>query len=411
MRMIWDLPLSWLLLPLKLILVVPFYILQQIRNLIKKKNPKYWGKEVSPIRNYWDVLIDQLKASPVYEDESISLYTLCVPINSKPSGDNHHTAHQCMRQGLWVNLMSRFRGGAKDKEIIALEKHWHNGELARGYSIDKFGKYHFNHDEVSGDMLAGFVLGYVSEPKKLAYTMIKIGEHLVKNKGLLSMGRVSKRANFLPGWQFGSETPMPVGAQNITYLVGLKCAIDAYSYYSKEDRKILGLNSYWTIKLEYLKRFYLYLDCLTILMPTVGVWFRRGYNNDNCCIHFAYVGTQVSSFIERLIYEISLIYTWSLAWPWLNGFHTGMAYEATGLITESYMNRCRAYAEDFIDIYTGTQYGPNNKVPAPYWPQDPEKRTFDEFLCDENQEYDRSTGKRKYRSTIGQIAQILWTRQ
>jgi hypothetical protein len=409
MRFLWDLPVSWILLPIKILAVIPFYLIIQVRNFSKKKNNRYWKDGASPVRNHWDIVLDLMSKSPIIKTTSHSLYVNRAPITRKLDGQNHETAHQCMRQGLWVNLSNRISGKANHSEVLALEAHF-NFELSRGYKISQDGKLsEFNFDNVSGDMLAGWCMGYLGAKADLAYSTIRLAEHLVRYKGLLSNGKISTKANFKPGFQFEkSVSPLPVGAQNLTYLAVLKCALDAYKGYGKLDREILKLNSCWRIKIEYWLRFYVYLDFLTVLMPTVSIWFKRAYNNDNCCMQFAYVCGSLSSGFEKKIYQASILYTWSLSWPWLNGFFSGMAKDLTGLISDSYMKRCQKYAEDFDGIVTGGKFIASKK-PAKYWPIDPWDLAFDEFVCDEAQEYDRFAGKRQYRSTIGQVANLVYS--
>ena len=178
-------------------------------------------------------------------------------------------------------------------------------EFHRGYYIKKDGiidRQSFN--PVSGDCVVGHCFAYVHQIEGMELEMASIAHHCIKNQGLKTAGVVSSVANFLPGIQGKpSETPVTVGAQHITYLTVVRCGMDAVKRLSPEMRRFRGIPSYGYFAWHYYKRLFIYGAFLSVMFPTVGVWWRRSYNNDVICMMAAYVLHKLSSNrLEKLIY-------------------------------------------------------------------------------------------------------------
>ena len=114
------------------------------------------------------------------------------------------------------------------------------------------------------------------------------------------------------------------------------------------------------------------------------------------------------SWFERLVYRISIAYTWSLSWVWLNGFFSGIMDEVNGLPQE-YMDRCLVYALDcgkfdYAMVDTGKTQEPLN------YPIEPRARQMGEFLPEQPQDFIYlQTDTPSYHSTLGQLMMILWS--
>jgi hypothetical protein len=336
------------------------------------------------------------------------LYPLRISFGTKPTGFNHNLDHMASRQGVWVALLSEL-GLVEESRCAAnvLRSCVKNMELSRGYHIVSGIPQNHSTQPVSGDMLIGFCLGYLYEPQAMAPEMIAIGWNLLEHKGLTTNGVVSKVANFKPGINT-SSAPVPVGAQDITYLCGLRCAMDASSRYGggKENSLL-----YKNLRKKYWLRFWLYGGFITCLFPTAGTWFKRGYNNDNVVLQSGFILRRlVSNWFERLVFTCSIIFTWSLSWPWLNSFFTGICKSATaGYIPgRRYCLRAARYAVDFRTVFASMHQ--ENKAKAPYWPVDPDRINPGEFLCDEDQETMR-WGRVRYHSTLGQLANLAFIKR
>lgn len=412
MRMLWDLPLTWLLMPVKILALLLLWTVQQARNFYVPKNPRYWNQTTDP---YTDTDLAEAAArlygrAPVHVEDYINLYALRISPGIKPTGFNHNTDHMASRQGVWVGVLQELGFATPSKHAAnVLRRCVHGMELFRGYHIVSGKPRNYNQQPVSGDMLIGFCMGYLYHPERMAPEMIALGWNLLEHKGLTNHGTISKRANFRPGIN-RSVAPVPVGAQDITYLCGLRCALHAAEKYGAVTNETNLLTK--SLRREYRIRFWLYGGFLTCLMPTAGIWFKRGYNNDNVCIESGFILRQlVSNWFERTTFTCSVLWCWSLSWPWLNGYFTGLCMAATKgkAPGADYCRRAGRYAVDFSNTFTSVYI--SKESPAPYWPLDVTMRNAGEFLCDEDQEVARKAGGPKYQSVLGQLADIAYLRK
>jgi len=415
-RWIWDIPLSWILMFIYIPLVLIIALVQHVRNFTFKKNSKYWFKGIRfPSRDYRDVLYDLYYHSPIYKENGHHLYVCRVPFDLKPDGMNHNTDHSALRHGTYLAIMKKI-GVVTESMVRSQNSHYNasSDEFHRGYYVKEDGTIdHQSFNPVSGDCVVGHCFAYSHHRDDMELDMASIAYHCIKNQGLKTNGVISSVANFLPAIQGKpSETPVVVGAQNITYLAVVRCGMDAIKRLSPEMIRFRGLPSYRYFAWNYYKRLIIYGGFLSIMFPTVGVWWRRSYNNDVICMMSAYVLHKLSSNrLEKILYGISGFYIWSLSWPWLNGFFSGLLREMLGKFpTETYMNRCLLWAIDLAEVKYGN-IGPKEK--SKEWPIDPTRLEFDEFAPErshEDQYSDPSKVQYIYRDNVGQLAMLVWSK-
>ena len=363
----------------------------------KSKNKQFWTKSNDiDLSGAIEPLYDK---SPIYESSINRLYCLRVPLGRRANAICHNRDHQCARQGVFAANLARL--GIKDnKHFMSLKHHVLKDELRRGYLFASAEMPHmYSEQPVSGDMLVGFCFGYIHGPHVMHTAMLNMTERLRHFKGLLTCGQMSPVANFNPGVN-NSECPIPVGAQELTYLAGIKCGLHAAKALHQDEHVM-------RFKREYLIRFWLYGSWILCLMPTAGIWFKRGYNNDNVSIQAAYVLYKLAdNWFERLVYKISLLNIWSLSWPWLNGFFSALVKGAWGVFPfKSYMIKCKQYAWSLKQIDYSISI--NRRMKANVWPVDPDKTNMGEFFCDEDQ-YEIRYGTPDYYSTLGQLTNLIW---
>jgi hypothetical protein len=396
--------------PIKIGAILLLWFLQQIRNFTHELNEKYWNLTEQKIS---DLELDEginrlLKESPIVRMHGFDCYQMRYRTDWVKSGEIANIDHFCARQGIYVGILNKLK---MDTTFAAkaLARCWTGTELRRGFHFANKdgGIIRFQDLPVSGDMLVGFCFGFIHDKHNTSKEMVEIARHLFENKGLKTSGKISTVANFKPGYQ-NSATPIPVGAQDITYLCGIMCGIKAIDYL----RRLWDLPQYHedlrqALVLEFNKRYWLYGGFLTTLFPTAGVWFRRGYNNDNVCIQASYILSRIcDNHFLRFSFAASTFYTWSLSWPWLNSFFTGLTREVIGLIPRDYVNRCRHYSRDLSFFWEGMGDEPK-KAKAKEWPIDPDKQQMSEFCGDEDHEFYKE-GQKNIRSTLGQLAYIVW---
>jgi hypothetical protein len=223
-------------------------------------------------------------------------------------------------------------------------------------------------------------------------------------------------ANFLPGFQsIGSVATIPMGEKELTYLAALKCASNAYNDSGARDlcKGRINIPSENIYEKEFKKRFYGYLGFLLCMFPTAGLWFRRGYFNDNNCMMAAYAIYLLSdSWFERMIMRIAMFNVWLMSWPWYNGFFSGLLYDACGkrFPTKKYMKKCFVYScTSGSHPYSVKLY--SKKLSPDKWPIPMGMRNMGEFMPDEDQEtVSNINGKPQYLSTLGQLVSVLWSK-
>ena len=411
----WDIPVTWILMFIYIPLLWLIALVQHVRNFLFKKNKKYWFKGIRyPSRDYRDVLYELFHHIPLYKENGHQLYVCRVPFHEKPNGMNHNSDHSALRHGIYLSLMKKI-GVVTESMARSQNAHYDasKDEFHRGYYIKEDGTIeHHSYNPVSGDCVVGHCFAYVNHKDDMELDMASIAYHCIKNQGLKTNGIVSSVANFLPGIQSKSETPVTVGAQHITYLAVVRSGMDAIKRLPEEMRRFRGLPSYRYFAWHYYKRLILYGCFISVMFPTVGVWWRREYNNDVICMMSAYILHKLSSNrLEKLIYGISGFYIWSLSWPWLNGFFSGLLREMLiKFPSDSYMNRCLLWAIDLSEVKFGN-IGPKEK--SKEWPIDPDRLEFDEFSPErshENQYSDLSKVQYIYRDNIGQLATLVWSK-
>jgi hypothetical protein len=253
-------------------------------------------------------------------------------------------------------------------------------------------------------MLIGLCFGYAHAEKYMAKDtrLIPLLYDLAQRQVLTTEGVPSHIANFKPGAQ-KSDTPIPVGAQTVCYLAALKVGIDALQ--RKPPGKVRDF-MLQEMKKKYWIRFWLYGAFIDVMMPTAGIWFKRGYNNDNVVIQALYVCHKYEGPINRLFYKIGIIWVWSLSWPWLNGFFTGLLDETTGLVPRFYLHKCQRYANSFKNVVNSKKV--TKRKTAWSWPVETDSTNVGEFFPDEDQERQKF-GRDQYQSTLGQLANMVWT--
>jgi len=398
-----------------ILLILAF--IQHVRNFTFKKNEKYWykGRVKYPSRDYRDVLLDLYYHSPVYKSNHHHLYVCKVPFDQKPNGMNHNSDHSGLRNGVYLSIMKKI-GIVNDDMIRSQNSHYDacKDEFHRGYYVHEDGSLeHHSYNPVSGDVAVGHCFAYIHQRDHMELDMASIAYHCIKNQGFLTAGKISTVANFIPGIQGKpSETPVVVGAQNITYLAVVRSGMDAVKRLDPAMRKFRGLPSYGYFAWHYYKRLFIYGAFISVMFPTVGVWWRRSYNNDAICMMAAFILYKLSSNrLEKLIYGISGFYIWSLSWPWLNGFFSGLLREMLKKFpSEKYMSRCLLWAIDLAEVKYGS-VGPKEK--SSEWPIDPKRLEFDEFAPErshEDQYSDPSKIQYVYRDNVGQLAALVWSK-
>ena len=398
MRILWDLPLTWLLLPFQLIIIFLLQLLQLMRNVLHKKSKYYYETQPIDQSKLMEAANKLYDESPIYLSKLHDLYSLRIFMGQKPDGYRHDTDHMCARQGIWVAITNRLmydnsRAAHTLGKCIDKDKQ----ELSRGYRVQDDLPIEYNDIDISGDMLVGLCFGYVHAKQKMNCVLAWIGQHLLNHGGLLTKGHMSIYADFRP-FINSARDPVVLGAQNLTYLCALRCAI--------EDANANGFDVLAKdLKRAYWVRFIVYGGFLSVLFPTVGIWFKRGYNNDNVCMQAAYCLRRLSTTtLEKFVYTFAMYDIWLLSYPWLNGFFTGLLKQVAW-VSNKYINRCKNYAYAHLNQIASKQVSKQYKAKA--WPVDPYYRNMGEFVCDEDQEFERD-GTYQYRSTLGQLAQIVW---
>lgn len=380
-------------------------LIQSLRNIFWPKD-KTWEK--SHVPDLYTSINHVFDRTITYETDRRQVLALRIPPGQKATGMNHDIDHMVMRQGAWVSCLKLMNLDVK-RAVNVLKDCVKIDELRRGCLYRMGEPVGHSTQPVSGDMLVGFCFGYAHAEEHLKNEMAVVGNKLCDMKGLPTEGVVSPVANFLPGIQFGVTTsPVPVGAQTATYLCGILCAIDAY----KRIEKLLpGTKSFPALRKklerEYFKRMWIYGGFIDVMIPSAGIWFKRGYNNDNvvvqalyCCHKFA-----PSSF-SRFFFGSGMVWIWTLSWPWLNGFFSGLLVDRLGLLSKRYMKTCQAYAYELKGIEVAIKS--KVKKTAWKWPVKPSLVNVGEFLADEDQEVTKE-GPPSYQSTLGQLCYLLWS--
>jgi hypothetical protein len=406
-RYVWDFPLNWLLKPFILILIIPFYIYNLIYQWRLPRAKRYWIDKDTLSK---DELIHRVEflvnAMQIFKNDERDLVLMRVPCDQEPSGFNHNTDHQCSRQGCYLALLSKLFINSR-RAASSLAAHWFEGELRRGYKIREGDLTEVSDKPVSGDMLCGFAFGYVHSKDELLTQAMDIALHLLEHKGLRTQYEVSRVANFLPGVN-DSDCPIPVGAQELTYLVGIRMGMDAYKVVYGPFSK-----GFKALQREYWKRFYLYGAWITILIPTVGIKGNRGYSNDNNCMMATYALYKLSSnWFERMVYRVSIFVVWSMSFVWLNGFFSGILREVTGgkFPNDEYMDRCLKYAYDLGEYTYSKEWKSESENEPMNYPIEPQMRLMGEFLPDEAQDYIYvCSNKGEFKSCLGQLVNLVWS--
>lgn len=418
LRTLWDLPVTWLLMPLKLSVIILLGAFQQFRNVIFPKHPKFWAKEFYPTADASLISFAQklFIDSPVYDHAALgTLYALRIPVGQEPDGSNHNWDHLAARQGVFISCLTKHGinplNAARALQKCVAYNTQGSHELRRGWKLVRPNQdlVTLSTQPVSGDMLVGFCFGFLHAPEELLMPMSLIGSSMFRNRGLTTEGQVSSVGNFLPGIQFkNSETPIPVGAQTATYLCGLKSAIEAFRVF--EHMAKMPYPAKRLLQIEYWKRLILYGGFLEVMFPTAGIFFKRGYNNDNVTMQALWCLHHLSTTrFERTVYKIGMFWVWALSWPWLNGFFSGLLRDATKgqFPSKKYMERCQNYAMHCSSQAHDTAI--RSSEWADYWPIDIQDRNLGEFSPDEDQEK-KHQGDPQFRSTLGNLANLLWSR-
>jgi hypothetical protein len=411
MRFIWDWPLTIILKPIALTLIILIRTFNWIHFTVFYKLGPFFGlnlelKDRGYLENYANLMVDKM---PVMQNDRHNLYCPRVPLNQHPNGRNHNADHQCARQGVWVALLSKLgRDEEAFKAIYSLRRCFH-GILHRGYLVLRGNELAYETYKVSGDQMVGYLFGWhhVSDVP-LDISVCAMGYDLLKSGGLtMDEGGVSPRANFKPGLQW-SETPVPVGAQELTLFAGLLCANTAYQRTAKgEAFNDIPMDAY---RKRFKIRFYLYFGWLTCLWPTAGVWFKRGYNNDQVCMQAAYLCYHhATNRFEKWIFKRTMINIFNQSPHYMNGYFAGLVREVSPkTITNGYLLKCNCYAQAWLSY--PKEKGPKGKgaLRNSSWPISQAFGNAGEFLPDQDQEYINYSDY-KYHSGLGQLASFVWS--
>lgn len=358
--------LHWITIPIKLLLIGLLGVFGIIYNRLayKKRPPEL--RDFS-LKQKQDRLKRILKTLPVVQNEAYDLYLPRNKITDVVNGANHVPDHQCLRQGLYVLLMSKL-GKRTFQMDNSLAQFISDGRfLLRGYKWDfEQNKFINNGQSVSGDMLLGLCLGMLdtdmTNPNQdfLIESYDQLIASIIENDySLIEMDRpkdapynelYDEQLKLLKNrkeevkikssrgmWQPGLET---VGAQALTILAALK--VGAKKVKNREAEK------------EYWKLFFRQGYALLALIPTTYLPNRRGYFNDANCINALYVLLKLSdSKLERAVYKFALRYVFNLSKSWYNPYFTGLVKEvAPELISEKYLKDIREYLyEEDPSIY------------------------------------------------------------
>lgn len=359
--------LHWLTIPIKLILIGLLGIFGIIYNRLayKKRQPEL--RDMS-LKQKQDRLKRIIKSLPVVQNDQFDLYLPRNKMTDVLNGGNHNSDHQCLRQGLYVMLMSKL-GKRTFQMDNALTQFISDGRfLLRGYKFDyATQKFVNNAQSTSGDMLLGLCLGMLDtdltnssqdfliesydqlissiidndysliemeRPKDAPYNEI-YDEELKRLQNRKEDVRIKSSRGM---WQPGLET---VGAQALTILAALK--VGAKKVKNREAEK------------EYWKLFYKQGYALLSLLPTAYLSHRRGYFNDSNCINALYVLLKLADTrVEKFVYKFALRYVFNLSKSWYNPYFTGLVKEvAPGLVGDKYLKEVREYLyEEDPAIYT-----------------------------------------------------------
>ncbi|MCB1712460.1 MAG: hypothetical protein KDH96_08270 [Candidatus Riesia sp.] len=380
-------------------------MIQFLRNLLKKKTTIYYKASVPKL----DPAISTMFARCVtYESPNRQLVALRVPIGQKATGMNHSIDHMASRQGVFVSILRLLNIDVK-RAANVLKDCFKNQELRRGCKYKNNEPVEHSTQEVSGDMLIGLCFGYYHARDQLKNEMAVYATNLKKNQGMLTEGKISRVGDFHPGLQ-RSSTPIPIGAQTVTYLAALLCGIDAYK---KIEKMLPGTKTFPALRKELekelFKRMWLYGGFIDVMIPTAGIWFKRGYNNDNVVLQALYCCYGLcNNPLARACFGAGMLWTWGLSWPWLNGFFSGLVRNSIGFLPDRYMKACQRYAYEFINIDYSIKV--TNREKARSWPVPSQMVNVGEFFPDEDQEVTKQ-GKPEFHSTLGQLANMVWSTQ
>lgn len=358
--------LHWLTIPLKLLLIGILGVFGIIYNRVAYKKRKPELRDFS-LKQKQDRLKRILKTLPVVKNDQFDLYLPRNKMTDVLNGGNHVTDHQCLRQGLYVLLMTKL-GKRTFQMDNALTQFISDGRfLLRGYKWDfENNKFINNAQSVSGDMLLGLCLGMLDtdqtnpaqdfliesydqlissiidndyaliemeRPKDTPYNEL-YDEQLKALKQRKEDVRIKSSRGM---WQPGLET---VGAQALTILAALQ--VGAKKVKNRDAEK------------EYKLLFYKYGYGLLALLPTAYLPNRRGYFNDANCINALYTLLRLTSNpLERFVYKFALRYVFNLSKSWYNPYFTGLVKEvAPELVSDKHLIETREYLyEEDPSIY------------------------------------------------------------
>jgi hypothetical protein len=382
----------WLTIPLKLIVFLLVYIVMQVYMIASYKK-----RQISPLpdkqtrKRYVKHILNNL---PIYTNGRINLHVLRVPLLDPITGNNHNADHQMARHGVYsfifkkLGLHNPFISRATSSHVVDYMDYT---LLARGYKIEDHG-YDYNVMNTSGDQLLGLLLASINDDDllvqektlKLVLEIIKNDYSLMDpmpegkiNDQFVEYSDLKKRKAIRGMWQPGLET---VGAQAITLLAALKVGANLGSSLCKQ---------------EYKKLFWLYGYGILSLIPTIFVPKKRGYFNDNNCITAAYILSKLSkNKLEKLFWNLSALYTWSLSYKWYNPYFTGMINELMpGIVSKEYTTECKKYL--YEDLPHHFEKKINMTLHTKEFPVKYNSMNHGEFFVDEEQKISLGTPSAK----------------